>query len=221
MSIFVKDLWTHAYQYSKSMTRIMRKIHFNRMMHKGHARLLLIFIIPLTFVACKDKIMEEDNQEERRLQIEMEMADEVKKNLVGTWTIDTLNFEVGYYPYFETDTTLVKFGELNFASWENIDPYTNPYYNWCEIILRHEDTYYPIRLEYLLLRVNVEEPEKSNMYSLLYPSAFPEGVTYESNPFDLNVFGIIDNVEIIKINDDEYVFRGLNRGMKRMKIKRI
>ena len=33
--------------------------------------------------------------------------------------------------------------------------------------------------------------------------------------------GVLDNIEIIKLNHDEYYFLGINSGIKKMKLRRI
>ena len=68
---------------------------------------------------------------------------------------------------------------------------------------------------------NIKEPEKSKLYSFIYAGAMPDGVEKQSNPWDLANYSVLDNVEIVKINDNEYYLRGLNRGMEKMKLRRI
>lgn len=182
-----------------------------------------LFLSSLVFLLSCDRNQNiEDDNLKKTLLIEKSLALDVTKNLIGSWWIDTLEIEINYsHPYFRSDTTLIKFGEINFNSWQPVKPGSDSYSYMCNVILWHDRKYYPIRFEYLMASANLKEPDKSKLYSFIYPDAFPEGMTAQTNPFDLQNYSILDNVEIIKINDREYYLRGLNRGMKKMKLRKM
>lgn len=176
-------------------------------------------ILCLIFNSCDTEKINEADVREKYDEIEKLPVSDVRKNLVNTWWIDTLEIEIKYsHPYFRSHTTLVKFGELIFNSWRPIHPDITSNSLQCEAIVKHNNLYYPIRFEYLMGAPNLKEPEKSKLFSFIYPGS---GSEQSANSWDLQNYSIIDNVEIIRINDNEYYLVGLNRGMKRMKIRRM
>lgn len=149
-------------------------------------------------------------------------ANDIISNLNGQWAIDSVEiiFQDNYehaQAGIQSDTVLTNLGQINFGTWGLLSagsPDNTNYNNEAELI--YESQTLPIRFSYL-----IHSPGESKVFS------FIERVLEGNNGWNtteglfIQNVGIPDNIEIIKLNQNEYYFKGLNQGVKQMKLRRM
>lgn len=154
--------------------------------------------------------------------ITVQLRDEIINNLTGKWAIDTLAIEYqNTYSHrqlgIQFDTLLTDFGTLDFGLWmfqDNGFPDSSSFENMAELI--YKDTLFTIKFEYLLY-----VPGQSEVFSFL------EWVAEEGHHWDtttgrrLDYLGLFDNVQIVYVSPTEFYLRGLNRGIRKLKLRKI
>ena len=149
------------------------------------------------------------------------LRDDIINDLHGKWTIDSLEikFENSYaneQTGIQSDTTFIGFGEIEFGTWESVHISDRDDTNFKnKATLHFKGQAYTITFDYLLYNT-----DKKVVFSFI-SNFFETGDNWgNSDGWFLRNIGILDNVEIKKINNDEYNFTGLDSGLKKMKMSR-
>jgi len=149
-------------------------------------------------------------------------ANDLVHTLVGHWSIDTVeiqyknsygNKQAGIY----SDTVIVNFGQINFGKWELLTGSyedSTSYKNSAELI--YNNKIFPVRFNYLL-----HNPGTDEIYSFLDIKNLQEDDCWDTKDgLFLYYSGLFDNIQIVKINQKEYYFKGINHGVKKVKLSK-
>jgi hypothetical protein len=148
------------------------------------------------------------------------LRNDVIENLKGDWVIDSLEiqFQNSYNQKqagISSDTTFLNFGEITFGSWTltQTDSDSTNFMNECKLLFNNKE--YPISFDYLLYI-----PINYFIYSYTRDRYENADDWNSSDTWFLKNVGILDNMQIQKINEDEFRLIGINRGVKNMKLRR-
>ncbi len=198
-------------------------------------KLIILLLFGISFMTCRKETPEitsnqEDDSEILRDSVlnswESKMiavANDIIHNLSGQWAIDSIEIEFrDSYGNSQTgihsDTTIVNFGQINFGEWELLStgyPDSTSYENGAELI--YENEIFPIKFTYL-----IHTPGKSEVFSFIDWVLIQGNNNWDTTEgWYLYNVGIFDNIQIVKLSQDEYYFKGLNQGIKKMKLRRI
>lgn len=154
--------------------------------------------------------------------ITVKLRDEIVHNLTGEWAIDTLVIEYqNTYSHAQLgirfDTILTDFGTLEFGQWtlqDNGFSDSSSFENVAELI--YNDIPFTIQFDYLLY-----VPGESEVFSFV-DREIKAGHNWDTTEGRrLDYLGMFDNVEIVHINPTEFYLRGLNRGIRKLKLRKI
>ncbi len=151
------------------------------------------------------------------------VAKDITHNLNGQWTIDSIEIEFqdsygNSQAGIHSDTTIVNFGLINFGKWKLLSagyPDSSSYENEAELI--YHNKIFPIRFTYL-----IHVPGESEVFSYIGIALFQGNNNWDTaDGWFVSNLGILDNIQIVKVNQHEYYFKGLNRGIKRMILRKM
>ena len=154
--------------------------------------------------------------------ITVQLRDEIINNLTGKWAIDTLAIEYqNTYSHrqlgIQFDTLLTDFGTLDFGLWmfqDNGFSDSSSFENMAELI--YNDTLFTIKFDYLLY-----VPGQAEVFSFLDKEVKAGHHWDTTTGRRLDYLGLFDNVQIVYVSPTEFYLRGLNRGIRKLKLRKI
>ena len=193
----------------------------------------LILMLVLSMIACQknddnpatdpgfDIKAHNDSLRQKLDSITISLRNDIIDNLNGKWVIDSMEIEfrnthANSEAGINSDTIFTDFGEIDFGDWTLLltSGDSTSFENKASLIFEGHE--YPLSFDYLIYLPG----EPGAVYSFLTENA--EGLdewTTDDGWFIRHV-GLLDNVQLQKINNDEFYLIGLNKGMKKMKITR-
>lgn len=153
----------------------------------------------------------------------VETANDLTQTLNGQWAIDSVEIEFRNTPTnaqagILADTVLVDFGQVNFGLWQPVNsvyPEATSYSNESTLIFGNEVL--TVQFDYFL-----HLPGEDIVFSFLSKVVRQENSTWDTPEGKLLCnLGILDNIEIVKLNENEFHLIGLNQGVRRIKLRRL
>ncbi len=147
-------------------------------------------------------------------------------DLKGKWNIDsiTIDFEDSSYQKeagINKDTVIYDFGEFTFVNWELELLHKDSTNYEAEIELVFQNNVFPLKFDYLIHNYLLDSSEELNVNSAIHWNLDAENENWKlEDARYLDNLGLIDNVEIIRVNENKYYLVGINRGLQRIDISR-
>lgn len=202
---------------------------------KSYLKLLSVLLIGISLVTCQKENVDlppnpEDDYQSQKDSVRnawdsttVVLRDDVIQNLKGKWAIESVDIEFqGTYANaqvgIEADTAIPDFGKITFGDWDLLTassyPESTSYNN--KAVLTYQNQEYSIEFDYLLY--NAVEYQVFSFLDIIVDKNHKWDTT--EGRF-LSYLGIFDNIEIVKINQNEFHLIGLSHGVKKMKLIRM